>query len=258
MERISKEEERHLLAKYLTEKGNNMFPFLYEPLRWRHESWQELSPEQVWQEAITLSDKIRQVNVPKFEIPVIIEELREHAEGERNAEFLILLAAVYRLAPLTATDDGVRESATYAIAHLMRHPLYEVMKQKVSDSENDELLQKYRINILEYKLEQIETEDSPSVIEIIKELVDNALLYSPDELKATLMLVLALNIKHNGIFSDQLSRLLEGIKTKNHNLYEIAKKIEHYYADGSTHDDKSRSLNLPEFSEIQKLLEAKL
>ena len=124
MERISKEEERKLMLKYLTEKCNNVYPFLYEPLKWRHESWQELSPEQVWQEAITLSDKIRNVNVPKFEMPYIIEELKERTEGERNADFLIMLAAAYRLAPLTTTDDKVKKATVYIVAHLIEHPLY--------------------------------------------------------------------------------------------------------------------------------------
>ena len=259
MERITKEQARKLSLRYLTEKGNNVYPFLYEPLKWRHESWQELSPEQVWQEAITLSDRIRQVNVPKFEMPIIIEELKEQTAGERNADFLILLSAVYRLAPLTVTDDKVKKATAYAVAVLRENPLYEVMKQRVSVSENDEDLLEYRVNILEYQLTQLEScEDAPTGLEVINELVDNALLYSPDDLKSVVLLVLGINIKHRGIYSSQLEKLLDGIKTKSHNLYEIAKKIEHYYENGSTHEDKSKNLNLPVMKEIEKLLEAKV
>lgn len=258
MERITKDEERKLLARFLTERGNNVFPFLYGPLRWRYESWQELSPEQVWQEAIVLSEKIRQVNVPKFEMPHIIEELKERADGERNAAFLILLAAVYRLAPLTVTDDKARKATAYAVGHLMEHPLYDVMKSRISVSENDEDLLEYRVNVLDYQLTQgEEKEGEPSGLEVIIELVDNALLLSPDDLKSAVLMVLGINIKYGGIYSDQLDRLMEGIKEKNHNLYDIAKKIEHYYASGSKHEDKSKNLNLPEFKEMQKLLEAK-
>lgn len=209
MERISKEEERHLLAKYLTEKGNNMFPFLYEPLRWRHDSWQELSPEQVWREAITLSDKILQVNVPRFEMPLIIEELKEQTAGERNADFLILLAAVYRLAPLTATDDKVKKATAYAVAILMQHPLYEVMKQRVSVSENDEDLLEYRVNILEYQLAQGEVKDSNIEYRIqeINKMVDMAIARNVESMDSIEILISRLNDRNGGIYAEPLERL---------------------------------------------------
>ena len=209
MERISKEEERKLMLKYLTEKCNNVYPFLYEPLKWRHESWQELSPEQVWQEAITLSDKIRNVNVPKFEMPYIIEELKERTEGERNADFLIMLAAAYRLAPLTTTDDKVKKATVYIVAHLIEHPLYEVMKLRVSVCENDEDLQDYRINVLEYQLEQADVKDnnSESRIKEINSQVDIVLKMEPKSMLVFEVLLSRLNDKSGHIYDTPLERL---------------------------------------------------
>ena len=209
MERITKEQARKLSLRYLTEKGNNVFPFLYEPLKWRHESWQELPPEQVWQEAITLSDRIRQVNVPKFEMPIIIEELKEQTAGERNADFLILLSAVYRLAPLTVTDDKVKKATAYAVAVLKENPLYEVMKQRVSVSENDEDLLEYRVNILEYQLAQGETKDNEKESRIgeINKMVDMAISRNVESMDSFEILISRLNDRNGGIYAEPLERL---------------------------------------------------
>ena len=226
MERISKADERHLLCQYLTQKGDNMFPFLYEALRWRHDSWQELAPEQVWKEAILLSDKMLEVNVPKFEIPRIMENLQRTVDGEHNADFLITLAAIYRLTPLTVDNEKLKRVTAFLLSYVMDHPLYEIMKKKISYSEHDEDLKEYRINILEYQIAQCSNnENGETSHTLIDELVDSALQFSPDEIVSTILLITDVNMKHNHAFDTHIIKLLENLKVKNHNLYNEMKKI---------------------------------
>lgn len=223
MKRISKQDQRDLLCKYLMEKENNMFPFLYEALNWRHNSWQELSPEQVWQEAVTLSDKILRVNVPKFEIPSIIEDLREYTAGEPNAVFLIIFATVYRLTPLTQGDKRIKQNVTFLLKYILQHQLYGVMKGMVSANENDEDLVEYRVNILEYHLSHSQTEheeNKHSDLALADEFVDTALKGDADTMKVTEMVLSRVNDNNNQRYAAQLKRLREKEDSKTDASYQ--------------------------------------
>ena len=217
MERIPRKEERRLLCVYLAEKGNNVFPFLYDALNWRHTSWQELSAEQVWQEAIVFSDKILRVNVPKFEVPHLIEELKERTEGERNADFLITLSAVYRLTPLTVTDEQVKKATAFLLSYILDNPLYEIMKQKVAHSEGDKDLLHYKLNIMEYHLSQLEQEKDKNdemAQKMMDGIIETLLTLDSNGMKEAELAVSRLNDKYGHLFDSQLERLRNARDTK--------------------------------------------
>lgn len=216
MERITKDEERKLLCLYLTDKENNVFPFLYEALNWRHNSWQEISPEQVWQEAILFSNELLTISVPKFELPPIIEKLKGHVANERNADFLIMFASIYRLLPLTPNNDTIKNATAILVKCIIANPMYEAMKQKVSVSENDKDLAQYRFEILDYHLQQCDNDRNSNLekIQLIHQLVDTAIPFGTDRIPIVEQLLSRFNDINGHIYDAELTRLREVLNKK--------------------------------------------
>ena len=158
---MDKKEEYALTRKYLSETNNNLFPIIYPALLWRHEAWEEMAPAAVWEKAIAFSDKLRDVRVPKIEVPLALDVLREDMQAEKQGTLLVLFASLFRLAPVAMRELRVAEaiglilkSFTLEERMIFKGLMQRVAPQELKAKQPGNALSQYRINTDTYEIQQ--------------------------------------------------------------------------------------------------------
>lgn len=188
---MDKKEEYALTRKYLSETNNNLFPIIYPALLWRHEAWEEMAPAAVWEKAIAFSDKLRDVRVPKIEVPLALAVLREDMQAEKQGTLLVLFASLFRLAPVAMREPILEEAMNLILKSftLEERMIFEGLTQRVAAQEmktheDGNALSQYRINTDTYEIQQKKPEDEYAelrqfihdcAIEKIKKAIDGGL-----------------------------------------------------------------------------------
>jgi len=196
-----------------------IYPVVYSALRWHYKTYNILSPEEVWQQAIRFSNELTSLACPELEVEEAIEQLEDFMPST-DAVFLVALAASYRLYPITVRDSTVKEVVTIVLNTVVKnHPHRDNMLERIAYSEDDAKLQKYRVDIVNYQLIDISVEklESPRLLfierqRIIGEEVNEAIEMGLDSMQGYLSVLTSVNQKHEHVFDEQLNCLIQGIK----------------------------------------------
>lgn len=214
MRRLLKKEERVLLHACSL---HEVFPLLHDPLRQIQQDYDELSPVEVWLAAIDFSDQLLAMHEPELEIPYLVEDLEEESDTE-NGAFLVMLASVYRLAPLRKKDERVVPAIRSLLPYYCNHRLYRDLMLAIGDVEDARRWRGKTIDLLEYQLRSLPALDDVDTQahehKIMSEFAEVVKLCNCKVLANVVSVFSEFNDKHNGRFAD----ILEDLRTKQHQL----------------------------------------
>lgn len=201
-----------------------IYPFLYSALRWHYKTYGIFTPEKVWYEAIRFTKDVEELPCPELQAEECIEQLGADFSSA-DASFLVALAASYRLYPITRRDSTMRDIVTLLLERYVKsHPHRDSMLERIAYSEDEAKLQKYRIDMVTYQLIDISvvTNDSPRLLfierqKMIGEQVNEAIELGLDAMNGYLPVLTSVNNKHDNVFCEQLSCLIQGIKDVGNN-----------------------------------------
>lgn len=146
--RRTKEELFELNGSFITDK---FYLRLYEPLKWVEIHYNELSPEEVWDEVKGELGRVIKMNRPEVMMPNYIELLKKRyssfylSDGtiiQRNlneaslSSFLVVFGIVYRLLPL---KESYSEIIKVLVGCIYCHEMFLPLKERVAECENKEM-----------------------------------------------------------------------------------------------------------------------
>lgn len=205
-----------------------LFCILYPALRSISREYDELSPAEVWHEAIRYGNDVKKWPRPDMMGDELEDMLHEEYsqfetdEGivERNDEqtqrtmFLVMVTMLYILATESKNlPDNPYKSHCLMLAEATQdHALRERFLNKVCETETSEELKGRRVEMVKMELEAESDEDGLTRSQIVNDLVDCALQYDEDVIKNQILVVSDLNDQYNGEFAKQERRLKGALK----------------------------------------------
>ena len=223
--RRSKEESRWGVFEVMKEQ---LFCILYPTLLRICKEFNELTPTEVWYEAIDYSRKVKQWPRPDMmreELEDILndEYIRfETADGvvERSEEqaqrtmFLVMVTMLYILATESKNlpDNPYKPHCLMLAEATQNHALRERFLNEVRETETAEELKGRCVEMVKMELEAESDNDGLTRSQIVNDLVDCALQYDEDVIKNQILVVSDLNDQYNGEFTKQEQRLKGALK----------------------------------------------
>ena len=248
--RRSKKEKLNSMYRLMEEQ---LFCILYPTLRSISREYDELSPAEVWHEAIRFASELKKWPRPDMMHDELEDMLYEEYsqfetdEGivERNDEqtqrtiFLVMEVMLFILATESRNlpDNPYKSHCLLLAEATQNHALRERFLNEVRETETAEELKGRRMEMVKMELEAESDEDGLTRSQIVNDLVDCALQYDEDVIKNQILVVSDLNDQYNGEFAKQEQRLKaalkklvksghegEAIQAQTEALKEIAKK----------------------------------
>lgn len=220
---MSTEESRCGVFEVMKEQ---LFCILYPTLRRICKEFNELSPAEVWYEAIDYSRKIKQWPRPDmmreeledilhdeyicFETPNGITKRSE--EQTRRTMFLVMEVMLFILATESRQDGRYKPHCMMLAEATQTHELRERFLNEVRETETTEELKGRRVEMVKMELETEADEYGLTRSQIVNDLVDCALQYDEDVIKNHILVISDLNDQYNGEFTKQEQRLKGALK----------------------------------------------
>ncbi len=223
--RLAKQVDRWGTFEMMKEQ---LFCILYPTLRRISREYDELSPAEVWHEALAFASRLKRMPRPDMMKEELVEMMHDEyicfeSEGgivERSEEqvqrtmFLVMVTMLYML----ATENKNLPGDCYKPHCLMLadathdHVLRERFLDEVRETETAEELQGRRVEMVKMELEAESDENGQTRAQIVDDLVDCALQYDEDVIKNQILVVSDLNDHYHGEFARQEQRLKGGLK----------------------------------------------
>lgn len=142
--------------EYLFELGSSFmkdkfYQRLYKALKWVEIHYDELSPEEVWDEVMGEIGRVISMPRPELQLPDYLKMLRERYSSFRHEDgtiiqrslsqtslstFLVVFGIMYRLLPL---KEDYSETISHLLEAICYHELFVPFKERVAECENVEL-----------------------------------------------------------------------------------------------------------------------
>lgn len=223
--RLSKQDDRRALIRLMEEQ---LFCILYPTLRRISREYDELTPAEVWYEAIDFATQLMRMSRPDmmredFEEMMHDKYLCFETDGgnversEQQAQrttFLVMATMLYML----ATENKDRPGNPYKPHCLMlaeatqHHELRQRFLDEVRETETEEELRGRRVEMVKMELEVESNEDVMARSQVVNNWVECALQYGEDVIKNQILLISELNAQYNGEFKRQEQRLRDALK----------------------------------------------
>ena len=267
--RLSKKESLNSMYRLMEEQ---LFCILYPTLRSISREYDELSPAEVWHEAVRYACELKKWPRPDMICDELKEMLHEEYsqfetdEGivERNdgqvqcTMFLVMEVMLFILATESRQDSRYKPYCLMLAEATQNHALRERFLNEVRDTETAEELKGRRVEMVKMELEAESDNDGLTRSQIVNDLVDCALQYDEDVIKNQILVVSDLNDQYNGEFTKQEQRLKgalkklvksghegEAIKAQTEMLKKIADKpTEIYYGDKNDFQNGAQLLKM--------------
>lgn len=205
-----------------------LFCILYPTLRRISREFDELTPAEVWYEALAFANRLKRMPRPDM----MREELEElmhdeyicfETDGgivERSEEqaqrttFLVMVTMLYMLATENKNlpDDRYKSHCLMLAEATQNHELLQRFLDEVRETETAEELQGRRVEMIKMELEVESDEHGLTRAQIINDLVDCALQYDEEVIKNQIFVLSDLNEQYNGEFTKQEQRLKGALK----------------------------------------------
>ena len=222
---LAKQDSRWGVFELMKEQ---LFCILYPTLRRISREFDELTPAEVWHEALAFASRLKRMPRPDM----MMEELEEmmydeyicfetdggivkrSEEQAQRTTFLVMVSMLYML----ATENKDLQGDPYKPHCLMlaeatqHHELCQRFLDDVCETETAEELQGRRVEMVKMELEAESGEDKLPRSQIVNELVECALQYDEEVIKNQILVVSDLNEQYNGEFAKQEQRLKGALK----------------------------------------------
>ena len=205
-----------------------LFCILYPTIRSISREYDELTPAEVWHEAVAFANMLKQMPRPDL----MMEELEEmmidkylcfEADGRmaqrseqqaRRTTFLVMVTMLYML----ATENKVSPEQPYKPHCLMlaeatqSHELRQRFMDEVRKTETAEELKGRRVEMVKMELEAVSGADVSARQQIVSDMVDCAMQYDEEVIKNQVLVLGDLNTQYNNEFAEQEHRLKDTLK----------------------------------------------
>ena len=223
--RLAKQDSRWGVFEMMKEQ---LFCILYPTLRRISREFDELTPSEVWHEALAFSSRLKRMPRPDM----MREELEEmmHDEyicfetgggiverSEQQAQrttFLVMVTMLYMLATENKNlpDNPYKTHCLMLADATQHHELLQRFLDEVRDTETTEELQGRRVEMVKMELESESGKDDLVRSQIINDLVECALQYDEDVIKNQILVLGDLNHQYANEFEEQEQRLKGALK----------------------------------------------
>lgn len=223
--RLAEQDSRWGVFEMMKEQ---LFCILFPTLRRISREYDDLTPAEVWNEALAFASRLKRMPRPDM----MREEMEEmmHDEyicfetdggiverSEQQAQrttFLVMVTMLYMLATENKNlpGDPYKPHCLMLAEATQNHELLQRFIDEVRETETAEELQGRRVEMVKMELEAESSEDSQARTQIVNDLVDCALQYDEDVIKNHILVVSDLNEQYNGEFAKQEQRLKDALK----------------------------------------------
>lgn len=223
--RLAKQDSRWGVFEMMKEQ---LFCILYPTLRRISREYDELTPAEVWHEALAFASRLKRMPRPDM----MKEELEEMMHDEYNCfetngsiverseqqaqrtTFLVMVTMLYILATENKDlpGDPYRPHCLMLAEATQHHELRQRFLDEVRVTEKVEELQGRRVEMVKMELEAESGEDSHARTQIVNELVDCALQYDEEVIKNQIFVLGDLNHQYGNEFEEQEQRLKGALK----------------------------------------------
>jgi len=222
---LAKQDSRWGVFELMKEQ---LFCILYPTLRRISREYDELTPAEVWHEALAFASRLKRMPRPDmmreeveemmhdeyicFETDCGIVERSE--EQAQRTTFLVMVTMLYMLATENKDlpGDPFKPHCLMLAEATQHHELLQRFLDEVRETETAEELQGRRVEMVKMELEAESSEDSQARTQIVNDLVECALQYDEDVIKNQILVVSDLNEQYKGEFAKQEQRLKGALK----------------------------------------------
>ncbi len=224
--RRSKDENRRGVFKIMQEQ---LFCILYPTLHRICKEFDELTPAEVWYEAIDYTRKVKlwpRPDMMREELEDILHDeyicfetadgiVKRSEEQARRTMFLIMVTMLYILATESKNlpDRPYKPHCLMLAEATQNHELRERFLDEVRETETAEELKGRRVEMIKMMLEAESNDDVLTRSRIVNDLVKCALQYDEAVIKNQILVVSDLNDQYNGEFTKQMKSLKNALKT---------------------------------------------
>ena len=205
-----------------------LFCILYPTLRRISHEFDELTPAEVWYEALAFASRLKRVPRPDM----MREELEEMMHDEyicfetgdgfvkrseeqaQRTTFLVMVTMLYILATENKNlqDDCYKPHCLMLAEATQHNELRQRFLDEVRETETAEELQGRRVEMVKMELEDESSKDGMTRTQIINDLVNCALQYDEDVIKNQILVLGDLNHQYSNEFEEQELRLKGTLK----------------------------------------------
>ena len=223
--RVSSQDSRWGMFEMMKEQ---LFCILYPTLRRISHEFDELTPAEVWYEALAFASRLKRMPRPDMMREEVEEMMHdeyicfETDDGivERNKEqaqrttFLVMVTTLYMLSTENKNlqDDCYKPHCLMLAEATQNHELLQRFLDEVRETETAEELQGRRVEMVKMELEADYDSDGLTRTKIVNDLVDCAMQYDEDVIKNQILVISDLNEQYNGEFEKQEQRLKGALK----------------------------------------------
>jgi hypothetical protein len=223
--RLAKQDSRWGVFEMMKEQ---LFCILYPTLRRISREFDELTPAEMWYEALAFANRLKRMPRPDMMREELEEMLHDEyicfetdggiversEEQAKRTTFLVMVTMLYMLATENKRlqDDRYKPHCLMLAEATQDHELRQRFIDEVRETETLEELLGRRVEMVKMELEAEPDGDGLTRTKIVNDLVDCALKYDEETIKSQILVVSDLNDQYNGEFVKQMQRLKGALK----------------------------------------------